>query len=261
MNTSNIIDDIEQYLYFNNQFSEIIDNRNVNSSLSNLIAAYQFNDYYNNVFSRNNPFYNTDFYNYENPPDENNSTNEQFEISSNNIYDTVFNEPEDSEINYEVTSIFNSNLEPICIICSNYIDTSYSMHLLQYHRDILVMSSMFLQETDVEDYYNALINFTTNTLIDNMSYEELNELCNNIGNHIPVNNITEIYKTYVNKNKNELQFENTQCCVICLEDFKNIDIEEVIETIQCKHLFCKTCFITWMKDNKRCPICNTYLIE
>ena len=266
----NELDYNQQYSHFNQQFNEI---RNTNRNLTNyanLLFANQLNDMYNNLISNNNSNENTDFYNYENSQEAIDNNIEEI-----NEYTPINNDTE--EVNeYEVTSIYNPlniNIPPIsgqtsqmvCPVCNNLITGSYSMHLLEYHRDVLVMASMFLQETDVEEYYNSLLNFTTNTLIDNMNidnmnYEELLELCNNIGYHKPLNDITEIEKTFILKNKNDFINDTESKCVICLEKFENNTIEEIVETVKCKHLFCKPCFVNWMKDNKRCPICISDLL-
>ena len=259
-NDYNYLDFNEQYLNFNQQFNEI---RNTNRNLTNyanLLFANQLNDMYNNLIANNNSNENTDFYNYENSQ----------EIIDNNDTEDI-NEYTPINNDTEVTSIYNPlniNRQPIsgqtsqivCPVCNNLITGSYSMHLLEYHRDVLVMSSMFLQETDVEEYYNSLLNFTTNTLIDNMNYDELLELCNKIGYHKPLNDITEIEKTFILKNKNDFINDTESKCVICLEKFENNTIEEIVETVKCKHLFCKPCFVYWMRDNKRCPICISDLL-
>lgn len=260
----NELDYNQQYSHFNQQFNEI---RNTNRNLTNyanLLFANQLNDMYNNLISNNNSNENTDFYNYENSQEaiDNNieETNEYTPINNDTEVTSIYN-----PLNINIPPISGQTSQMVCPVCNNLITGSYSMHLLEYHRDVLVMASMFLQETDVEEYYNSLLNFTTNTLIDNMNidnmnYEELLELCNNIGYHKPLNDITEIEKTFILKNKNDFINDTESKCVICLEKFENNTIEEIVETVKCKHLFCKPCFVNWMKDNKRCPICISDLL-
>lgn len=260
----NELDYNQQYSHFNQQFNEI---RNTNRNLTNyanLLFANQLNDMYNNLISNNNSNENTDFYNYENSQEaiDNNieETNEYTPINNVTEVTSIYN-----PLNINIPPISGQTSQMVCPVCNNLITGSYSMHLLEYHRDVLVMASMFLQETDVEEYYNSLLNFTTNTLIDNMNidnmnYEELLELCNNIGYHKPLNDITEIEKTFILKNKNDFINDTESKCVICLEKFENNTIEEIVETVKCKHLFCKPCFVNWMKDNKRCPICISDLL-
>jgi len=253
-NDYNYLDFNQQYLHFNQQFNEI---RNTNRNLTNyanLLFANQLNDMYNNLIANNNSNENTDFYNYENSQEiiDNNDTediNEYTPINNDTEVTSIYN-----PLNINRLPISGQTSQMVCPVCNNLITGSYSMHLLEYHRDVLVMSSMFLQETDVEEYYNSLLNFTTNTLIDNMNYDELLELCNKIGYHKPLNDITEIEKTFILKNKNDFINDTESKCVICLEKFENNTIEEIVETVKCKHLFCKPCFVNWMKDNKRCPI-------
>ena len=260
----NELDYNQQYSHFNQQFNEI---RNTNRNLTNyanLLFANQLNDMYNNLIANNNSNENTDFYNYEDSQEEidNNieETNEYTPINNVTEVTSIYN-----PLNINIPPISGQTSQMVCPVCNNLITGSYSMHLLEYHRDVLVMASMFLQETDVEEYYNSLLNFTTNTLIDNMNidnmnYEELLELCNNIGYHKPLNDITEIEKTFILKNKNDFINDTESKCVICLEKFENNTIEEIVETVKCKHLFCKPCFVNWMKDNKRCPICISDLL-
>ena len=260
----NELDYNQQYSHFNQQFNEI---RNTNRNLTNyanLLFANQLNDMYNNLISNNNSNENTDFYNYENSQEaiDNNieETNEYTPINNVTEVTSIYN-----PLNINIPPISGQTSQMVCPVCNNLITGSYSMHLLEYHRDVLVMASMFLQETDVEEYYNSLLNFTTNTLIDNMNidnmnYEELLELCNNIGYYKPLNDITEIEKTFILKNKNDFINDTESKCVICLEKFENNTIEEIVETVKCKHLFCKPCFVNWMKDNKRCPICISDLL-
>jgi hypothetical protein len=57
-----------------------------------------------------------------------------------------------------------------------------------------------------------------------------------------------------------------------LTDFENIDIDcpvcldthekkTCVYIVNCKHIFCKTCFFNWMQKRKSCPLCRTQCNE
>lgn len=56
-----------------------------------------------------------------------------------------------------------------------------------------------------------------------------------------------------NKENNKQQLE----CVICLQEL-NIN-DDIVMLRKCNHYYHKECIITWLKENKNCPICRTSL--
>ena len=42
-------------------------------------------------------------------------------------------------------------------------------------------------------------------------------------------------------------------CVICKDSF---DEGTIIRTLPCTHRFCQECIDPWLRQSKRCPICN-----
>jgi hypothetical protein len=52
----------------------------------------------------------------------------------------------------------------------------------------------------------------------------------------------------VEKNKDE-----DKVCVICQD---NIDLNDIVRTIKCKHSFHINCIDQWFTENKKCPICK-----
>jgi hypothetical protein len=98
-------------------------------------------------------------------------------------------------------------------------------------------------------------NFIDNYLrISNMSYEELLNLENKIGNvnrglnQQEINNLgEEIYNSDLKLN------DSTTQCIICLSNFK---IGEKIRYLKCNHFFHKDCIDNWLQLQKKCPTCN-----
>jgi hypothetical protein len=79
---------------------------------------------------------------------------------------------------------------------------------------------------------------------DDMSYEFLSELCDQIGYHREgvgdIDSCTD-FVTY---------HDNIEVCPICIE---SISIGRKINS--CKHVFCQECIETWLNDHKTCPVC------
>ncbi len=102
-------------------------------------------------------------------------------------------------------------------------------------------------------------NFIDNYLrISNMSYEELLNLENKIGNvskglsQQQINNLgEEIYNSQIKLN------ESTNQCIICLSEFEN---GEKIRYLKCNHFFHKDCIDNWLQLQKKCPTCNQEII-
>ena len=102
-------------------------------------------------------------------------------------------------------------------------------------------------------------NFVDNYLrISNMSYEELLNLENKIGNvnkglnQQEINKLgEEIYNSFLNMT------DSTTNCIICLSDFINGD---KIRYLKCSHFFHKDCIDNWLKLQKKCPTCNQEII-
>jgi hypothetical protein len=64
-------------------------------------------------------------------------------------------------------------------------------------------------------------------------------------------------KTY-NKNKKYLKTsaysgDGGESCTICIEEFSP---GEIVRTLQCKHIFHKTCIDEWFEKKEVCPNCN-----
>jgi len=100
--------------------------------------------------------------------------------------------------------------------------------------------------------------------VDNMTYEELVALEEQIGN---VN--TGLTESYIQENLrstfyvpgaagvcdqfSELSLEN-DACIICQEEY---EAEELIGTLECGHKYHATCIKQWLVMKNLCPICKT----
>ncbi|KAL9272115.1 E3 ubiquitin-protein ligase ARK2C-like protein [Drosera capensis] len=95
------------------------------------------------------------------------------------------------------------------------------------------------------------------------TYEELQQLCETVGNESKGLSAREIsrLKSFEYKSKKSRLFgkkpkatENkTTECSICLKDFEN---GENITTLPCLHQYHHKCIKHWLKENKGCPICR-----
>ena len=45
-------------------------------------------------------------------------------------------------------------------------------------------------------------------------------------------------------------------CAICHRDEDEIDKDQRTELQPCNHAYCTPCIVTWLKKNKKCPLCN-----
>ena len=92
---------------------------------------------------------------------------------------------------------------------------------------------------------------------DKMTYEQLLELEENVGNvskGLTKKQIKKIPKVLYNRNK----FKNDDNkCVVCQYEFKN---GEEVTKLSCGHLFHSECVDTWLSKNKVCPMCHKEII-
>ena len=62
-----------------------------------------------------------------------------------------------------------------------------------------------------------------------------------------------INKNLLTKSKISLNEDVNAFCVICQD---NIQKEELIRTLKCKHVFNLECIDNWLTENKKCPTCK-----
>ena len=110
--------------------------------------------------------------------------------------------------------------------------------------------------------YQIWLYFTTPSYItydvDQMSYDELLELCNTVGYHNV--GLTEEQKEAATEPIDTIP-SSSICCTICLSTFpaeQELDSEkekELVKIRSCSHTFCKECIYEWLSNHKTCPVC------
>jgi hypothetical protein len=142
--------------------------------------------------------------------------------------------------------IFNNK----CKVCNQEIEGDYLFHLITSHLDTYIsMMSVYFPQLEVDDVLELVNQYVEMYTSDN-NYENLMELCDNIGYYKKgINNIDTVCK--------KVEVVNTEeTCPVCLEMLLNKDTYK-IKT--CKHIFCKECITKWLSDNISCPICKNEL--
>jgi hypothetical protein len=178
-----------------------------------------------------------------------------------------------------------------CPVCNNTYDIfDFFPHLYTQHPELLAtwagvvfptlnpnneedLNHMFLnlninQETLNQHMYNNTQEENTtqednttqqyyNDIFDQMTYEQLTELCNNIGYHrVGVSNIDLCAPAKIQMKKT---IHEEIHCPICLE---NIHTSLYMRQVKkCSHKFCGSCIEKWLKENKTCPVCKVNVEE
>lgn len=96
--------------------------------------------------------------------------------------------------------------------------------------------------------------------IDNMSYEELLALGERIGNVSTGLSVALISKCLTESIYcSSDQFQEEETCVICLEEYKNLD--DVATLKICHHDFHVSCIRKWLSIKNSCPICKASALD
>ena len=88
---------------------------------------------------------------------------------------------------------------------------------------------------------------------DTMSYEQLLQLEDNVGNVSKGLSSQQIDLLPVTKYKKKLYSENFQC-IICMEEFEE---KEKVKLLPCGHIFHINCIKQWLLKQKSCPFCKS----
>jgi hypothetical protein len=168
-----------------------------------------------------------------------------------------------------------------CPVCNAEFEIyDYFTHLYTVHEDFLAAwTSLAFPLIDPEDttsltafFRNLGINSDYNInypvpppeedLFDELSYEQLTAICDEIGYHkVGVKDIESVAPSTVhlldnNDNVTETN-ELDSRCPICLENMYQAVYMRSIK--DCKHTFCGECIEEWLSKNKNCPICKAEL--
>lgn len=176
--------------------------------------------------------------------------------------DDVFGDENNEEF-YE--PVFEENqLMLVCPVCDLHFQVNeFRNHLLYTHPEFVAIwaSALFgpmFHEDEYLDFVRGVIVDTyefPNVDVDNMTYEQLLELCEEIGDH--KEGIADVEQVLEKMSLDDLTEETK--CPICLEEFCSIEDErnDVVEKIKlCGHVFCSQCIRKWFTENKRCPLCK-----
>ncbi|CAD8081554.1 unnamed protein product [Paramecium primaurelia] len=109
--------------------------------------------------------------------------------------------------------------------------------------------ALMLQQQEEMEFQNRLIQMQNNVDLDEMSYEQLQELQEKMGfvsRGLLEHQIQVLLKQCTIKN------QTNDCCTICLEDSGSpVEIQ-----LECGHVFHKECISEWLSREKHCPVCK-----
>ena len=88
---------------------------------------------------------------------------------------------------------------------------------------------------------------------DAMTYEQLLQLEDNVGNVSKGLSAQQFEKLPITKYKKEKYSENFQC-IICMEEFNE---GEKVKVLPCGHIFHPNCIKEWLMKQKSCPFCKS----
>lgn len=88
---------------------------------------------------------------------------------------------------------------------------------------------------------------------DAMTYEQLLQLEDNVGNVSKGLSAQQFEKLPITKYKKEKYSENFQC-IICMEEFNE---GEKVKLLPCGHIFHPNCIKEWLMKQKSCPFCKS----
>ncbi|PIA45617.1 hypothetical protein AQUCO_01600083v1 [Aquilegia coerulea] len=135
---------------------------------------------------------------------------------------------------------------------SLFVDNSCLAILLQHEQGIILLGqSPMFNIVDVHDRYRDM-----RLDVENMSYEELLDLEDRIGNvsnglsNGTINELLQHKKYFILSEENA----SKESCTICQEDYIE---EEELGTLNCGHEFHHTCIKQWLRRKNVCPVCKS----
>ncbi|CAD8168072.1 unnamed protein product [Paramecium octaurelia] len=109
--------------------------------------------------------------------------------------------------------------------------------------------ALMLQQQEEMEFQNRLIQMQNNVDLDEMSYEQLQELQEKMG--FVSRGLVE-HQIQVLLKQCTIQNQTNDCCTICLEDSGSpVEIQ-----LECGHVFHKECISEWLSREKHCPVCK-----
>jgi hypothetical protein len=181
-------------------------------------------------------------------------------------------EPSNQEAAEHLSMYFNQNNNDImfvCPLCDLHFDhIQFRTHMLIVHPEFVAIwastfyGSLFREQEYIEFVRTLFHDINDNNVIDddvdvdNMTYEQLLQLCEQVGTHKEgVKDIQEV----IEKTTEDDPLDVKDCkCTICLEACIKEE-HNPVKIKKCKHVFCFECISTWLKENKTCPICKQFV--
>lgn len=140
-------------------------------------------------------------------------------------------------------NIYNSNVDIYTQILSQANAINEELTLTQMQTQMQTQTQQNGVNIDYQYYTDML---------DQMTYEQLTELCARIGDHkVGVNNIDTCVPATVRMKKT---MREEIKCPICLDNI--LSALYVRKINKCRHEYCGPCIEKWLKENKTCPVCK-----
>lgn len=139
-----------------------------------------------------------------------------------------------------------------CPVCDQQIPANeFLLHALHEHPQFFAVWASFSMPTFAPAFVDYIMNQNEDELdLDNYSYEDLLQLCDQIGYHsVGVKNIDDVSTicSYTDVDKNWI-------CSICLES--SCENGSYRKITKCSHTFCDACIKPWLECHKSCPVCK-----
>ena len=115
-----------------------------------------------------------------------------------------------------------------------------------YGNSILVRNQ--INRRQYYTYINSYYRYRQNNINQRLN-NELNSF-EDVVIHTPLQLVNKNSKVYLSNTNNNL-------CIICQE---TINYNSIVRELSCKHMYHLKCIDTWLETNKKCPLCNKYLI-
>ncbi|CAK79506.1 unnamed protein product (macronuclear) [Paramecium tetraurelia] len=126
---------------------------------------------------------------------------------------------------------------------------------LEELRQILLQLGMHESIVQEMQYLNQQAQNQLNVNIDNMTYEQILNLQERIGNQNV--GLTKLQIKEIPKRTKEANDNVEEICTIC---YDQIQTGNVYRQLPCNHIYHSKCIKAWLLNHKKCPVCNIEVI-
>ncbi|XP_042466729.1 probable E3 ubiquitin-protein ligase ZFP1 isoform X2 [Zingiber officinale] len=141
---------------------------------------------------------------------------------------------------------------------SEYLHRSPGFHPTPYRSEEIIMFQTIVQLGELEVYEQYQDQWLD---VDNMSYEELLELGDKIGQvntgleeEQIMSSLRKVKYSFLDALKRHIRSHNEPNCIICQEEYS---INDAIGELQCGHRYHVRCIKRWLLQKNACPVCKT----